>query len=210
MASRTLLRRTGALLAIGLLGVLGAAPPALAGPDPSAGRFPTLTDATPCPDVADFTCAYLTVPLDHRGTVPGRLRLRVAVAGNTNAPRGVLLVLTGGPGEPGASLAGEILPSLAALRTDYRVVLVDQRGTGAGALDCPRLQAEVGSSDALPPSAGAGTECAAAIGDNPHFATTGDTVADLDDLRRAPGGAPWAPRGGAARALGRGRGGAGR
>jgi pimeloyl-ACP methyl ester carboxylesterase len=185
MASRTHLRRTGALLAIGLLGVLGAAPPALAGPDPSAGRPPTLVDAAPCPDVADFTCAYLTVPLDHRGTVPGRLRLRVAVGGNAAAPRGVLLVLTGGPGEPGASVAAQILPSVAALRAGYRVVLIDQRGTGAGALDCPRLQAEVGTSDALAPSAGAVTECASAIGDTRNFATTADTVADLDDLRRA-------------------------
>jgi pimeloyl-ACP methyl ester carboxylesterase len=191
MASRYHLRRTAALLAIGLLGALGAPASAFAGPDPAANRLPGLVDAAPCADVANFTCAYLSVPLDHRGTKPGRLRLRVAVADNATAPRGVLLVLTGGPGEPGASLAGQIVPSVAALRADYRVVLVDQRGTGAGALDCPRLQNEVGSSDTLAPTPGAVTECAGTLGDTRNYATTADTVADLDDLRRALGVPRW-------------------
>jgi pimeloyl-ACP methyl ester carboxylesterase len=185
MASRTHLRRTAALLAIGLLGTFGAAAPAFAGPDPVAAHRPRLVDPGPCAGVANFTCAYLTVPLDHAGTKPGRLRLRVAVADNAAAPRGALVVLTGGPGEPGASVAAQLVPSFAGLLHDYRLVLVDQRGTAAGAIDCPRLSKEVGASDALAPSAGAVTECADAFGDTRNFATTADTVADLDDLRRA-------------------------
>ena len=33
----------------------------------------------------------------------------------------------------------------------YRLVLLDQRGTGAGALDCAGLQQEIGSSDLTVP-----------------------------------------------------------
>jgi len=192
MESRLSLRRAAGVLAIGLAAVLGAAAPASAG---STGSHPahrrTLVDPAPCPEVANFTCAYLSVPLDHRGATPGRLRLRVAVADNAAAPRGVLLLLTGGPGQPGPGLAARIVTRLAPLLTDYRLVLIDQRGTGAGAINCPRLQSAVGSSDVLAPSAAAVTECATLLGNTRNFYTTADTVADLDDLRRALGVSRW-------------------
>jgi pimeloyl-ACP methyl ester carboxylesterase len=192
MAPRHSLRRTAALLAIGLAGLLGGAMPASAGQTGAGpGRRPALVDPAPCPEVAHFTCAYLSVPLDHSGGIPGRLRLRVAMADNAAAARGVLMVLTGGPGQPGAGLAARLVPRLAPLLDDYRLVLVDQRGTGAAAIDCPRLQAEVGFSDVLAPSAAAVTECANLLGGTRNFYTTADTVADLDDLRRALGVSRW-------------------
>ncbi len=127
MASRYSLRRAAVLLVIGLAGSLGAATPAVAeqtGAGPS--HRPTLVDPAPCAEVANFTCAYLSVPLDHSGVTPGRLRLRVAVADNAAAPRGVLMLLTGGPGQPGAGLAGRVVPRLAPLLNDYRLVLLDR------------------------------------------------------------------------------------
>jgi hypothetical protein len=117
-----------------------------------------------------FTCSTLTVPLDHTGRVPGTLDLQVATGGNVTAPKGVLLFLTGGPGQDGVHFAGKIahdrLPELA---KDYRFVLLDQRGTGEfGALKCPGLQAEVGSSDIVLPSVGAVSACAGLLGRRPR------------------------------------------
>jgi pimeloyl-ACP methyl ester carboxylesterase len=164
---------------------LGAAVPA------QGARSPALAGSRPCPEISTFTCAYLTVPLDRGGHRPGTLRLRVAVAGNTDAPRGVLMVLSGGPGQPGPALVPRIAQRLSYLLDDYRMVMIDQRGTGAGAIDCPRLQAEVGSSDITPPSATAVRQCADLLGPTRHHYTTADTVADLEDLRRALGVARW-------------------
>jgi pimeloyl-ACP methyl ester carboxylesterase len=69
--------------------------------------------------------------------------------------------------------------------------MIDQRGTGEGAIVCPRLQDEVGSSDVLAPSRAAVRECADILGARRHFHTTADTVADLEDLRRAVGAPKW-------------------
>lgn len=184
-------RWTGALMVGALLGVLVApiSSPASAGTHAGAAGHPSLTDAEPC--FTDFTCAYLTVPLDRTGHVPGTLRLRVAMGNNVDAPRGTLLFLTGGPGQPGAALVPSISNRVDYLLNDYRLVMIDQRGTGEGAINCPRLQAEVGGSDITPPSAQAVRECADLLGVTRHFYTTADTVADLEDLRRALGTPRW-------------------
>ena len=161
-------------------------------PVPASATFPTsaaaagkprLTDPQPC--FTDFTCAQLTVPLDRSGRMSGTLRLRVAMGNNVTAPRGTLLFLTGGPGQPGAGLVPSISQRVEYLLDDYRLVMIDQRGTGEGAIDCPRLQVEAGASDITPPSPQAVRECAALLGRTRHFYTTADTVADLEDLRRA-------------------------
>jgi pimeloyl-ACP methyl ester carboxylesterase len=128
------------------------------------------------------------VPLDHFGHAPGTLRLQVAAADNASAPRGVLLLLTGGPGQPGVPfvqrLAGRLAPALRA----YRLVMFDQRGTGQyGAIDCPALQAAVGSSDIAVPSAAGVRQCASIIGPDRRLYSTRDTVADIDVLRAALG-----------------------
>ncbi|MEU4623595.1 alpha/beta hydrolase [Actinoplanes sp. NPDC023801] len=157
----------------------------------AAGHHPRLTDSAPCAEIATFTCSYLTVPLDRSGARPGTLRLRVAVANNADAPRGVLMVLSGGPGQPGPALVPRISQRLSYLLTDYRMVMIDQRGTGAGAIDCPRLQAEVGASDVTPPTPAAVRECADLLGRDRNHYTTADTVADLEDLRRALGVPRW-------------------
>jgi pimeloyl-ACP methyl ester carboxylesterase len=183
-------RRAVRSFAIGIVcAVLGVTPsPVTATP---AGAGPRLTGSEPCPGVTGFTCADLAVPHDRTGHVAGTLRLRVAVADNAKAPRGTLLLLTGGPGQPGPGLLPRLRQRFAFLLGDYRLVMIDQRGTGAGAIDCPRLQSEVGSSDITPPSAEAVRECAHRLGETRHLYTTADTVADLEDLRRALGIARW-------------------
>jgi pimeloyl-ACP methyl ester carboxylesterase len=184
MRSRVLI----AVLATALVAGLGGQ--ASAGPAPryTADR-PKLTNPHPCKGHAGFTCSTLRVPLDHRGRVPGSLDLQVATADNAGAPKGTLLFLTGGPGQPGVpsttKLTVERLPEVA---KEYRFVLLDQRGTGEfGAINCPQLQAETGSSDIAAPTPAAIKECSDIIGNRRGLYSTEQTVADYETLRQALG-----------------------
>ncbi|HSD82104.1 MAG TPA: alpha/beta fold hydrolase, partial [Solirubrobacteraceae bacterium] len=102
-----------------------------------------------------------------------------------SAPRGVLVVLAGGPGQPGVPFAVRARERLGAAARGRRLVLLDQRGTGGGALRCPALQRAMGTSDLAAPPAAAVRGCARLVGARRADYTTADTVADLDDLRRA-------------------------
>ncbi|MEV6103168.1 alpha/beta fold hydrolase [Streptomyces sp. NPDC051940] len=154
---------------------------------PPAGEHGGLSGAAPCTAVAGFTCATLTVPLDHSGATPGTLGLKVAMAGNASAPKGVLLFLTGGPGQPGVPYVERLSRLMAPVLDDYRLVMIDQRGTGGNALQCPQLQEQMGSSDLTPPTEAAVRDCGAALGPDRRFYGTNDTVADLEALREALG-----------------------
>jgi pimeloyl-ACP methyl ester carboxylesterase len=152
---------------------------------------PALTHPQPCPDQPGFTCSTLTVPRDHSGRTKGTLQLQVAVADNAGAPRGFLLLIAGGPGQPGVPFAARLSRRLGPVAAKYRVVLYDQRGTGAGALRCPELQDEMGASDLYPPSARAVQACAAWLGPSRSLFGTDDVVADMDLLRRALHAEKW-------------------
>jgi pimeloyl-ACP methyl ester carboxylesterase len=191
----------GAAVAVAALALV----PALAGCGGGGGSHPARTTATApgagsaaaaappalrfraCRDLAGMRCATLTVPLRRRGTEPrGRLRLAVA-ASSGPAPRGVLVALSGGPGQPGLPFAPRLRRRLAGGLRGYRLVVLDQRGTGAGALACPALQDEAGTSDLAVPSAGAVRACARRIGPSRDAYATADTVDDLETLRSALG-----------------------
>jgi pimeloyl-ACP methyl ester carboxylesterase len=145
----------------------------------------------PCVKALHDTCATLTVPLDHSGRVPGRLHLRMVVSGPRAAPRGVLVFLTGGPGQPGVPFMARVQVKLATALRGYRLVMLDQRGTGRGALRCPALQRAAGASDLAVPPPAAVSDCAAKLGPKRRFFTTADVVADLDMLRAALGVDRW-------------------
>ena len=158
----------------------------------ASARPAGLHGAHPCAGVSGFTCATLDVPLDRANLARGTLHLQVGMGDNVNAPHGVLLVLSGGPGQPGLPLLGGFLSrALSAERSQYRVVVFDQRGTGAGALDCKAMQHEMGSSDLTPPSARAVRACARKLGARRAFFGTDDVVGDMDDVRRALGVDTW-------------------
>jgi len=152
---------------------------------------PALTDPHRCLNAHGFTCSTLTVPLDRSGRLSGSLELQVAVADDADAPDGVLLVVAGGPGQPGVRYAAPIADILGPIAQQYRVVMYDQRGTGAGALRCPALQAAVGASDLYPPPAAAVRACADAIGPARSLYGTDDVVADMESLRQALGVESW-------------------
>jgi pimeloyl-ACP methyl ester carboxylesterase len=150
---------------------------------------PQLLGSHECPGQPGFACSTLRVPLDWSGHVKGALDL--AVASGPSGPRGVLLVLTGGPGQPGAPYIARTAARMPEIARRYRVVMIDQRGTGAEALDCQQLQREMGFSDLQPPTAAAVRACAAKIGPKRQFFGTDDVVRDLDALRRALGVNRW-------------------
>ncbi len=181
--------RTGvaAGLALTLAACGGGAPER---PPPTArtppGPPPRLRHSRTCPAAPGFTCATLRVPLARDGRLPGTLSLRVATAGRADAPR-TLVYLTGGPGQPGVPFGPRARARLRPALRDYRLVLIDQRGTGDQALRCPALQAAVGTSDLTVPPAGAVAECARRLGPARDYFTTADTVADIEDLRVALG-----------------------
>ena len=115
------------------------------------------------------------------------LRLAVGVSTVKAAPRGVLLFLTGGPGQPGIPFLTRIHTRLRAALAGYRLVMFDQRGTGADALECPALQQAAGASDlAVVPEATV-ADCARSIGGARRYYVTAETVADIDALRSALG-----------------------
>jgi pimeloyl-ACP methyl ester carboxylesterase len=165
----------------------------LCGSAEARGTGSPLHDAHACPGVPGYTCSTLDVPLDHSGRRTGMLHLAVGAANDVSAPRGILLVLAGGPGQPGLGILGRFVDrALSAVAKDYRIVVFDQRGTGAGALRCSALQDAMGSSDLAPPPASAVRACARAVGDRRQFFGTDDTVADMDALRQALGVDKWA------------------
>jgi pimeloyl-ACP methyl ester carboxylesterase len=144
----------------------------------------------PCA-AAGYTCSTLDVPLDHSGKAAGTLHLAVGVSDNAHAKRGVLLLLTGGPGQPGVPALQRVSRIVGSELADYRLVMFDQRGTGSGALRCAALQSSMGSSDLYPPPASAVRACAAKLGSRRQFFGTDDVVADMEALRKALGVDTW-------------------
>jgi pimeloyl-ACP methyl ester carboxylesterase len=155
---------------------------------PASGPSPRLTGPHRCPGITGFTCATLVVPLDHAGQTRGSLHLQVGYATIADAPRGVLLFLSGGPGQPGVAFLPRVQSRLGSDLRGYRLVMFDQRGTGAGALRCPALQLAAGASDLVVPPPGVVGACARTIGPPRRYYTTSETVADIDALRAAFGG----------------------
>jgi pimeloyl-ACP methyl ester carboxylesterase len=158
---------------------------------PAAQRIHgALGHSHPCA-VAGYTCSTLDVPLDHSDKRAGTLHLAVGASDNVHAKHGVLLLLTGGPGQPGVPTLQRVSRIVGAELSDYRLVVFDQRGTGAGALRCGALQSSMGSSDLYPPTAAAVRACAAKLGSRRQFFGTDDVVADMESLRKALGVKTW-------------------
>jgi pimeloyl-ACP methyl ester carboxylesterase len=152
------------------------------------------TPASACGAPAGFACRTLTVPLHRRGPRAGdgkTITLNVAVQ-RAPGPRGDLLLLSGGPGQAGIPFAARMAARLRGVADGWRLVFVDQRGTGATALRCDALQREVGTSDIATPTERAVVACGRELGSARDAYATADTVEDLEALRRALGQRRWA------------------
>ncbi|QEC48145.1 alpha/beta fold hydrolase [Baekduia soli] len=194
-------RRTAALLlaAAGAVAGCGGGGGAPAPTATSAGARPSrpvLQAPAPrlrpaaCPALRGFDCSRLRVSLHRRGPRAGdprHLTLAVAVQRVARAPHGDLVLLTGGPGQPGRPFAPRMAQRLGTARAGYRLVMLDQRGTGAGALRCPELQVAAGTSDLAVAPRAAVAACGRALGVRRDAFATADTVDDLEVLRVALG-----------------------
>jgi len=139
----------------------------------------------PCKADASFGCGSVRVPLDHRGRTPGTLSLAVAAQREYPKDAGLLIALSGGPGQSSVDAMSSFAISLEPMLRRYRLVLVDQRGTGlSGALDCPELQRVKGLDEF---SQRAVQRCAKRLGPRRAFYRTADSVDDLEALRKAFG-----------------------
>ncbi|HWI73391.1 MAG TPA: alpha/beta fold hydrolase, partial [Baekduia sp.] len=113
------------------------------------------------------------------------MKLSVAIEAPREGASGFLLALAGGPGQPSVPFAESFRSSLAPALAHRRLVLLDQRGTGAsGALSCAPLQA-LGTLDVV--NTRIVEACANALGPRRQFYSTTDSVADIDAVRQAIG-----------------------
>lgn len=139
----------------------------------------------PCKGQPGYGCGTLPVRLDHFGATAGTLKLAVGMQLKGPKHGGVLIALSGGPGQSSVAAADQFGLSLKPMLSRYRLVTYDQRGTGpAGALNCPKLQ-RLGSLDPITP--GAILACETLLGPKRSFYSTRDSVADIEDLRVALG-----------------------
>jgi pimeloyl-ACP methyl ester carboxylesterase len=128
-------------------------------------------------------CARIPVALDRSAGVPGVVNLSIERSRATSDERRnpPLFVLAGTPGEAATdsfspSLMRALLRNVVARRD---VVVIDQRGTGASnPLKCAGVETLSSSGVAA---------CAQALGPRRAFYTSGDSVADLEDVRTALG-----------------------
>lgn len=135
---------------------------------------------TTCAARAPVQCGTLVVPLDRADPAKGTLSLHVERLRSRAERRGVLVLLAGGPGQAGTPISPE--DPVAAAVPGWDVVMLDQRGTGKGALRCPALDRR---NSAQSPADIA--RCAEELGPRRAFFTTTDSVLDIEALRGALG-----------------------
>ena len=104
-----------------------------------------------------------------------------------------IVPLQGGPGQAAVPLADFYARTLAPLREERDIVLIDVRGTGrSNPLGCDIADAgSVSSSDLLPPAAITACRTALESRADLRLYTTANIARDLDDVRRAMGIARW-------------------
>jgi pimeloyl-ACP methyl ester carboxylesterase len=167
---------------------LSLAPPAGAAAQPPALVFGACSPTQIFVPAAGLQCATLNVPFDRADPAVGDIALAVQRV-PASAPRaGVIVLLSGGPGQPALPAFESLLAPLArvpALRS-FELVAFDQRGTGqSGELLCPevvvRPREGLLSSESM---------CGTELGPTRAYYTSQESVEDLNTLRQALGGAP--------------------
>jgi len=155
-----------------------------------AGQAHAAVTLTPCPGKASVECGTVPVPLDRTGRTPGTIPLHVEVLPAAAAPRGVMFLIAGGPGQ-GSAGSFDLAPGFGRqlmqfMFPGYTLVAFDNRGTGqSGLIDCPPLQKTVTGSVEV--EARLAADCAVTIGPSRVFYSTRDHADDMDAVRAALG-----------------------
>jgi pimeloyl-ACP methyl ester carboxylesterase len=117
-----------------------------------------------------------------------QISLRVAIHRSQNHPNGkAVFNLAGGPGSSAVALAGVVPKTMWKLLTEFDLIYVDQRGTGASGY--------LGCSAGYPGSAAAWAACATEHSLHPNGYSTMAAAHDLEFVRRALGYSQVALRG---------------
>ncbi|HUZ69586.1 MAG TPA: alpha/beta hydrolase [Candidatus Saccharimonadales bacterium] len=158
----------------------------------------------PCSGAVGLQCATMTVPLDYADPSGTTISIAVARLPAVNAASGSIVVNPGGPGESGIDYLNEAASRFSRLRASYNIVSFDPRGTGrsepAHCLPGADLD-EYYSADPIGNTAQSeatlvalsqrfAAGCLARTGRTLLFLGTQYTARDLEELRRALGGAP--------------------
>ncbi len=166
----------GAVLVLILL-LFSLALPALALGAPPAGF-------TPCPSASGFYCGHVVVPIDRSGlAVPTTTTLSLPVMwrpAEVADSDGAVFAFAGGPGQAATPFAAEFAAVLAPALKTRDLVVFDQRGTGATALDCPSAAAATSFQTYV-------QKCAAELGPGRSYYTSKESALDLDSVRAALG-----------------------
>jgi pimeloyl-ACP methyl ester carboxylesterase len=120
-------------------------------------------------------CATLSVPLDYSSATGGQVPLYVEELPAVGTPRGVMVMLAGGPGQASAGVfeLGRKAAYWRAFFPGYTLVTYDDRGTGqSGALNCPFARSVAECGNGIP---------------NRAFYTTREHGEDLESVRLAVG-----------------------
>jgi pimeloyl-ACP methyl ester carboxylesterase len=138
---------------------------------------PTGTAATPFVPCGDngVLCATLSVPLDYSGAAAGQLPLYVEELPAVGTPRGVMIMLAGGPGQASAGVfeLGRKAAYWRSFFPGYTLVAYDDRGTGKSApLGCPSARTIAQCGEAITTRA---------------FYTTREHAEDIESVRTALG-----------------------
>jgi pimeloyl-ACP methyl ester carboxylesterase len=137
----------------------------------------------PCHGSTGVQCGVVTVPLDWSGAAPGNVLLNVEELPAVGTPRGVMIMVAGGPGQASAAAfdLATLGPSWRKLFPGYTLVAFDQRGTGdSGFLNCV-----VGSSGLS--EAQQVATCGQELGPSRAYYTTAANAEDIDAVRSALG-----------------------
>ena len=125
--------------------------------------------------VDGLVCGTLNVPLDYANPTAGQVPLYVEELPAVGKPRGVMIMLAGGPGQASAETfnLGRKAAYWRSFFPGYTLVAYDDRGTGkSGALDCPRAQTVAA--------------CGSAIAGRAYY-TTREHGEDIESVRLALG-----------------------
>lgn len=157
-----------------------------------------------CPGAAGLQCATLTVPLDYANPEGGSIAIEVAqLPALTSRARGSIIVNPGGPGKSGIDYLTEAANRFTSLRASYNVVSFDPRGSGRSDPAHCLAPADLDQYFAADPIAETAQSQAVLVALAQRFATgclqrtgrtllflgTQYTARDLEELRRAMGGA---------------------
>ena len=140
---------------------------------------PTSSAATPftdCPAASNgLLCATLSVPLDYANPSGAQVPLYVEELPAVGTPKGVMIMLAGGPGQASAETF-DLTDKADYWRSffpGYTLVAYDDRGTGkSGPLDCPYAQTVA--------------QCGTIVS-NHAFYTTREHGEDIESVRLALG-----------------------